>query len=200
MLKRALDLTGAIIGLIMLSPLLAAAAAAIALSSPGPVFFRQVRIGRHGVPFRVFKFRTMRGPEPSAGPMLTIGADPRITPVGRFLRDSKIDELPQLINVLRGEMSLVGPRPEVPKYVEKWTPEQRAVVLSIRPGITGPASIKFRDQTELLARYDDPEAAYEAVVMQEKLKINMEYVRTATVATDLGLILRTLLVVLRLDH
>jgi lipopolysaccharide/colanic/teichoic acid biosynthesis glycosyltransferase len=196
--KRAFDLIGALCGLIVLSPLLMGVGLAIPILSPGPVFFRQVRIGRHGAPFRIFKFRTMTGPEPTSGPILTIGDNPRVTKFGSFLRESKIDELPQLINVVLGHMSLVGPRPEVPKYVEKWTPEQRAVVLSVRPGVTGPASVKFRDQTTLLAQYPDPEAAYENIIMQEKLKICADYIRTATLVTDIGLILQTLLVVFRL--
>ncbi len=198
MFKRAFDLIGAVCGLIVLSPLLIGAGLAVAVLSPGPVFFRQTRVGRHGVPFRIFKFRTMTGPEPTSGPILTIGDNPRVTKFGRVLREFKIDELPQLINVLLGDMSLVGPRPEVPKYVEKWTPEQREIVLSVRPGLTGPASVKFRDQTALLAQYADPETAYETIILPEKLKICADYIRTATLATDIGLILQTLLVVFRL--
>ena len=199
MLKRLFDMVGALGGLIVLSPILICVGIAIPLLSPGPVFFGQIRIGRCGIPFRIYKFRTMTGAEPTAGPILTIGHNARVTPFGHFLRDSKIDELPQLINVLIGDMSLVGPRPEVPKYVEKWTPEQRKIVLSVRPGLTGPASLKFRNQTELLATYADPEAAYETIVMQEKLQINADYIRTATLASDVGLIARTLLAVLRIS-
>ncbi len=200
MFKRVFDFVGAACGLIVLSPLLIGVAIAVAVLSPGPVFFRQVRIGRYGQPFRIFKFRTMTGTEPTSGPILTIGINPRVTPFGHFLRESKIDELPQLINVVLGEMSIVGPRPEVPKYVEKWTDEQRAIVLSVRPGLTGPASIKFRDQTALLAQYDDPETAYETIIMQEKLAICADYIRNADWATDLRLILQTVLVILRISR
>lgn len=200
MLKRLIDFCGALGGLIVLSPLLICVGIAVRVLSPGPVFFRQTRIGRKGKPFQIIKFRTMTGAEPTTGPNLTIGADPRITPFGHFLRESKIDELPQLFNVVMGDMSLVGPRPELPKYVEKWTDEQRAIVLSVRPGVTGPASLKFRDQTELLATFDNPQEAYEKVVMQEKLKICADYIRTATLASDLGLIFRTVLAVLRISR
>ncbi len=200
MLKRLFDLVGALGGLIVLSPLLVSVGIAIALLSPGPVFFSQIRIGRFAKPFRIYKFRTMTGAEPTSGPILTIGHNARVTPFGHFLRDSKIDELPQLYNVLVGDMSLVGPRPEVPKYVEKWTPAQRDIVLSVRPGLTGPASLKFRNQTALLASYADPEAAYETIVMQEKLQINADYIHTATLASDVGVILRTLLAVVRISR
>ena len=200
MLKRVFDVFGTACGLLILAPLFIAVGLAVALGSPGPVFFRQTRIGRYGVMFRIFKFRTMTGAEPTAGPILTIGDNPRVTPFGHFLRESKIDELPQLFNVLVGDMSLVGPRPEVPKYVEKWTPAQREIVLSVRPGLTGPASIKFRDQTALLAQYADPEAAYIDIIMPEKLEICAVYIRSATFATDLRLIFQTLLAVLRLTR
>ncbi|MBL8645210.1 MAG: sugar transferase [Rhodospirillaceae bacterium] len=192
MLKRLFDFFASLAGLAVLAPVFIAVAIAIKLSSPGPVFFRQVRIGRRGKPFRIFKFRTMTGEEPTAGPILTIGANPRVTPVGEVLRLSKIDELPQLINVVLGHMSLVGPRPEVPKYVEKWTPAQREAVLAVRPGLTGPASVKFRNQEEILARYANPEQAYETIVMQEKLAINAAYIKQATFMSDLKLIFQTL--------
>jgi lipopolysaccharide/colanic/teichoic acid biosynthesis glycosyltransferase len=198
MLKRIFDLVGALSGLLVLSPLVLMVAIAIRLESPGPAFFRQVRIGRLGQPFRIFKFRTMRGAEPTSGPILTIGANPRVTKLGAFLRDSKIDELPQLLNVVTGDMSLVGPRPEVPKYVDKWTDEQKRVVLSVRPGLTGPASVKFRDQTDILAQYADPELAYETIIMQEKLKICADYVQHATFMTDITLILKTVLALFRI--
>jgi lipopolysaccharide/colanic/teichoic acid biosynthesis glycosyltransferase len=129
---------------------------------------------------------------------LTIGTNPRVTKLGAFLRDSKIDELPQLLNVIAGDMSLVGPRPEVPKYVEKWTEEQKRVVLSVRPGVTGPASVKFRDQNAILAQYADPELAYETIIMQEKLKICADYVQHATFMTDIVLILKTVLALFRI--
>ena len=200
MLKRAFDVLSAACGLIVLSPLLIGVSIAVAIGSPGPVLFRQTRIGLHGAPFRIFKFRTMSGAEPTSGPILTIGANPRVTPFGHFLRESKIDELPQLFNVLLGDMSLVGPRPEVPKYVEHWTPAQREIILSVRPGLTGPASIKYRDQTTLLAQYPDPEGAYVTIIMPEKLEICAAYIRHATFATDLHLIFQTLLALLRLSR
>ncbi len=192
MLKRLLDFFGALGGLVLLSPVLIAVAIAIKLTSSGPVFFRQIRVGRHGKPFKIFKFRTMTGAEPTSGPILTIGHNPRVTSVGEFLRESKIDELPQLFNVILGHMSLVGPRPEVPKYVEKYTPAQRDIILSVKPGLTGPASLEFRDQTSLLAQYENPEHAYETIVMQEKIAINAEYIRRATFISDLKLILQTI--------
>jgi len=198
MLKRIFDFVGAFGGLLVLSPLLIVVAVAIRMESPGPALFRQVRIGRLGQPFRIFKFRTMRGAEPTSGPILTIGTNPRVTKFGAFLRDSKIDELPQLVNVIAGDMSLVGPRPEVPKYVEKWTEEQKRVVLSVRPGVTGPASVKFRDQNAVLAQYADPELAYETIIMQEKLKICADYVQHATFMTDIVLILKTVLALFRI--
>jgi lipopolysaccharide/colanic/teichoic acid biosynthesis glycosyltransferase len=197
MIKRVFDLVSASLGLLALAPLFLIVAVLIKRESDGPVFFRQVRVGRHGVPFRIIKFRTMRGDEPTAGPILTIGDNPRVTAIGGFLRRTKIDELPQLINVVAGDMSLVGPRPEVPRYVEKWTAEQKTIILSVRPGITGPASVKFRNQTELLATYADPEKAYETIVMQEKLAICADYIRRATFWTDLKLIVQTLAALFR---
>lgn len=197
MFKRALDLLGAAAGLTILAPFFALIGLAILLESPGPIFFRQVRVGRYGAPFRIFKFRTMTGAEPAAGPILTIGDNPRITKLGKVLRDWKIDELPQLVNVLIGDMSLVGPRPEVQKYVDRYTPEQRGLALSVRPGLTGPASLKYRNQTELLARYADPEDAYIKVVMQEKLRLNMDYIPQATFVSDLKLIFQTIFALFR---
>lgn len=198
MLRRAFDQTAAALGLVALSPLLLVVAVAIATGSPGPVFFRQERIGRHGVPFRIFKFRTMRVDAEAVGGQLTVEGDPRITRVGRFLRASKLDELPQLINVVRGEMSLVGPRPEVPRYVALYDDDQRRV-LDVRPGITDPASIRYRDENAVLARADDPEAAYVEVVMPHKLELNLAYLERRTLASDVGVILATLARLLRSD-
>ena len=163
MVKRLFDLLGAALALLLLSPLLLLIALAIRLDSPGPVFFRQLRVGRHGVPFRIHKFRTMAADAP--GLPLTVGADPRITRVGARLRDLRLDELPQLIDVLAGSMSLVGPRPEVPRYVAHYPPELRERVLSVRPGITDPASLLFIDEAELLRRAADPEREYIEVIM-----------------------------------
>jgi lipopolysaccharide/colanic/teichoic acid biosynthesis glycosyltransferase len=190
MAKRVFDFVCSALGLLLLAPLLLLVAAWIRLDSPGPVFFRQERVGRFGVPFRIHKFRTMSHGAP-AGRQITVGADARITRAGAFLRRYKLDELPQLIDVLEGDMSLVGPRPEVPRYVAMYPPDLRDKVLSVRPGITDPASLQFRDESGLLARAADPEREYVEVVMPAKLKLAAQYVERATLATDLQLIGRT---------
>ena len=192
MAKRLFDLLCAVLGLGLLSPLLLLIALWIKLDSPGPVMFRQERVGRYGRPFFIHKFRTMRVDAPALGPQITIGADPRITRSGRWLRASKLDELPQLWDVLRGEMSLVGPRPEVPRYVALYPAELRELVLSVRPGITDPASLSFRHESELLAAAADPEREYVEVVMPAKLRLSAGYVRGAGLLSDLKLILATL--------
>jgi lipopolysaccharide/colanic/teichoic acid biosynthesis glycosyltransferase len=192
MAKRLFDLLAAGLGLIVLSPLLLGIAVWIRRDSPGPALFRQTRVGRGGRPFAIVKFRTMTADAATRGPAITVGADRRITAVGAFLRRTKLDELPQLINVLRGEMSLVGPRPEVPAYVALWPEDLRSLVLSVRPGMTDPASIRFADESAVLARYPDPQAAYRDVIMPEKLRMYAAYVRTAGFVGDLALILRTL--------
>ena len=197
-LKRALDIAIAAFALALLAPLIAIVALLVKLESRGPVFFRQTRVGRHGEPFRIFKFRTMAhagdDDEASAGPELTVEGDARITRVGAVLRRTKLDELPQLIDVLRGTMSLVGPRPEVPRYVEHYTPDERARVLSVRPGITDFASLRYRDENALLARAADPEREYLDVILPSKLRYALDYVEHGSVADDLrvlGLTLRT---------
>jgi len=190
MAKRVFDLVCSALGLLLLAPLLLLVAAWVRLDSPGPVFFRQERVGRFGVPFRIHKFRTMSHEAPQ-GTQITVGADARITRAGAFLRRYKLDELPQLIDVLEGDMSLVGPRPEVPRYVAMYPQELRDKVLSVRPGITDPASLQFRDESGLLARAADPEREYVEVVMPAKLKLAAQYVERATLATDLQLIGRT---------
>ena len=189
--KRAFDIVAAGLGLVLLAPLFVVVAAWIKLVSPGPVFFRQERIGRGGVPFRIHKFRTMRAAPEASGLGLTVGADPRITRAGAFLRRTKIDELAQLIDVLRGDMSIVGPRPEVPRYVADYPPELRAKVLSVRPGITDPASLQFRDESSLLARAADPEREYRDVVLPAKLRLAADYVDSASLGGDLRLIFAT---------
>ncbi|MGZ5252369.1 MAG: sugar transferase [Caldimonas sp.] len=198
MVKRALDFVAALFGLVLLAPLFAVIAAAIKLESPGPVFFRQERVGRHGRPFRIFKFRTMAAaPAGHGGPQVTAAGDSRITRVGAWLRRFKVDELAQLIDVLRGTMSLVGPRPEVPRYVEHYPPEWRERLLSVRPGITDFASVRYRDEGELLAAADDPEREYLEVVLPAKLQYALDYVDNPTLGTDLrvlGLTLRTVFV------
>jgi lipopolysaccharide/colanic/teichoic acid biosynthesis glycosyltransferase len=190
--KRLLDVTAAALGLVLLSPLLLAAAIAVGLDSRGGVFYVQQRIGRHFVPFGIYKFRTMVPLADAAGRQITAGDDPRITRVGRVLRKTKIDELPQLFNVLRGDMSLVGPRPEVPKYVELFRDDYR-YVLSVRPGLTDPASLKYRDEAAILGASDNPERVYVERVLPDKLAIARRYVAQATFWGDLGLIFRTLL-------
>ncbi|MFT3956827.1 MAG: sugar transferase [Piscinibacter sp.] len=194
MAKRMFDLAVASLGLLLLSPLFLLIALAIRLDSPGPVFYRQERVGRGGRPFRIHKFRTMR--DGAGGAQITVGADARITRVGAFLRRSKLDELAQLIDVLEGTMSLVGPRPEVPRYVAMYPAALRDKVLSVRPGITDIASIEYRQESELLARAADPEREYVEVVMPAKLRLAAAYVDQASLATDIRLILRTLGVLL----
>ncbi len=197
MAKRLFDLALAGIGLIVLAPLMIAIGVCIRLDSPGPALFRQQRIGRHGVPFRIHKFRTMALDAPSRGPALTIGADARITRAGRFLRRTKLDELPQLIDVLAGTMSLVGPRPEVPRYVALYPPAIRERVLSVRPGITDPASILYRNENALLAGAADPERVYVTQVLPAKLSSAAKYVDQASLGGDLRLIVATLAALLR---
>ncbi len=192
MAKRLFDIVCAGLGLLLLSPLLLAVAVWIKLDSRGPVMFRQERVGRFGAPFRIHKFRTMRVDAPRLGPQITIGDDARITRSGRWLRATKVDELPQLWDVLRGAMSLVGPRPEVPRYVALYPAELRELVLSVRPGITDPASLSFRNESELLAKAADPEREYVEVVMPMKLRLAADYVRNASLGGDIRLILATL--------
>ena len=192
MAKRVFDLLGAAVALVLLAPLLAAIALWIKLDSPGPVLFRQQRVGRHGRPFAIRKFRTMVADAPMRGPQLTIGDDPRITRAGAFLRRAKLDELPQLIDVLAGHMSLVGPRPEVPSYVAQYPAELRDKVLAVRPGITDPVSLEFADESELLARAADPEREYVEVLLPKKLRAAAAYAEHANLATDLRVIGGTL--------
>ncbi len=190
MTKRAVDLLLALTGLALLWPLLLLAAFWVRLDSPGPILFRQERVGRNGRLFRILKFRTMR-PDTGQGRQITVGEDPRITRSGRWLRATKLDELPQLANVLKGDMSFVGPRPEVPRYVAYYTPEERQV-LELRPGITDLASIKYRNEAAILARATDPEHTYIHQVMRDKLRINLDYARRAGLLADLGVVLLTL--------
>lgn len=190
MMKRLFDLIASGLGLIVLIPLFLIIAIWIKLDSKGSVFYRQVRVGRNNKDFRIFKFRSMRvGAD--KGSLVTIGGrDPRVTRSGYWIRKFKLDELPQLINVFIGDMSLVGPRPEVRHYVDYWTPEQMHV-LDVRPGITDPASIKFRNENELMEKAEDPEKYYIEVIMQEKIKLYLEYVEKHNFWYDLGLIFKT---------
>lgn len=193
-MKRTFDIIASGLGLIVLSPLFLVLAIWIKMDSKGPVFYKQVRVGRNNKDFRIFKFRSMRvGAD--KGSLVTIGGhDPRVTKSGYFIRKFKFDELPQLINVFLGDMSLVGPRPEVRHYVDYWTPEQMHV-LDVRPGITDPASIKFRNENELMEKADDPEKYYIEVIMQEKIKLYLEYVEKHNFFYDLGLIFKTFWVI-----
>lgn len=194
--KRLFDLALALPGLLLLSPLLLVVALLIKLDSRGPALFRQTRVGKHGRPFQILKFRTMVTDAEKRGGQLTTAGDSRITRCGRVLRATKLDELPQLINVVRGEMSLVGPRPEVPRYVEMYTDAQRRV-LDLTPGITDPASIRYRDESAVLAAAEDPETFYVEVVMPEKIRLNLDYAAKASLFGDLGVILRTFACILR---
>ena len=195
-MKRLFDIVASGCGLIVLSPLFLVLAIWIKLDSPGPVFYRQVRVGRGNKDFRIFKFRSMRVGS-DKGSLVTIGGhDPRITRSGYFIRKFKLDEFPQLINVFVGDMSLVGPRPEVRHYVDYWTPEQMHV-LDVRPGITDPASIKFRNENELMEAASDPEKYYIEVIMQEKIKLYLEYVQHHSFLGDIGLIFKTFWVIVK---
>lgn len=190
MAKRVFDLIGAALALALLSPLLLGVALWIKLDSPGPALFRQQRVGRHGVPFRIHKFRTMG--HGAAGPSITVGDDARITRAGRWLRSRRIDELPQFIDVLAGHMSLVGPRPELPQYVAQYPAGLRARVLAVRPGMTDPASLQFIDEAEQLARAADPQREYVEVILPRKLQLAADYADAAGLRSDLCVLARTM--------
>ncbi|MCE5199143.1 MAG: sugar transferase [Armatimonadota bacterium] len=191
LVKRLFDLTCAAVGLLMLLPLMVVISLLIVLGDGRPVLFAQERVGRGGSTFKMLKFRTMVVNAESRGGQLTVGADARVTWLGAFLRKSKVDELPQLFNVVLGDMSLVGPRPEVPRYVELYTPEQREV-LRLPPGITDPASIKYRSEGDILANSPDPEQMYIEKVMPDKIRLNLQYALRSSLITDCGLVLKTL--------
>ncbi len=195
--KRLLDVSVAACGLLLLSPLLLFTALAIKRDSPGPVFFRQVRVGRHGATFRIHKFRTMVADAPVLGLPLTVGADPRITRIGAWLRARRIDELPQLIDVLTGDMSLVGPRPEVPHWVARYPADLRERVLAVKPGITDPSTLAFSDEASLLAAAADPEREYALVILPKKLALAADYADSATLTSDLCVLWRTAALLLR---
>ena len=194
-MKRFFDIIASGCGLLVLSPIFLIMAIWIKWDSKGPVFYRQVRVGRHNKDFRILKFRSMRvGAD--KGSLVTIGGrDPRITRSGHFIRKYKLDEFPQLINVFKGEMSLVGPRPEVRHYVDYWTAEQMHV-LDVRPGITDPASIKFRNENELMEKAENPEDYYINVIMQEKIRLYLEYVENASFWYDIRLVFQTIKVII----
>lgn len=196
MLKRVFDVLLSAFGLVILSPLLLICAVWVLVDSKGPVFYKQDRVGRKGLIFKLIKFRSMKTGSDRSG-LLTIGGrDARITRSGYYLRKYKVDELPQLFNVIRGDMSLVGPRPEVPKYVALYTPEQR-LVLEVRPGITDWASLKYFDENEILGKTENPEQVYINEIMPIKLSINIEYLHSRSLLTDFKIILLTLRRIIR---
>ena len=188
--KRVIDFLLSLFGLILLAPVLIAVSAVIALSSPGPVLFRQQRAGKNGKPFWILKFRSMIDGAERMGGGVTPNNDPRVTPVGRFLRKWKLDELPQLWNVLKGDMSFVGPRPEIPAYVAGYSADQKTV-LNVRPGITDPASLRYRNEGRVLGTSSDPDRLYREEILPDKLRLNLQYVRNISFARDLLLILST---------
>jgi len=194
-LKRLLDVVAAAVGLVVLSPLMAVIALAIRWDSPGPVFYRAKRVGKGGKLFLMYKFRTMVADAEKMGPSITVKDDPRITRVGRFLRKTKLDELPQLINVLKGEMSLVGPRPETPSMVEHYTPEQRRV-LEVTPGITGLAQLYYSNEEEML-NPDNWHEEYVRKILPHKLTLDLLYIEHRSLALDLTIIGRTILKLVR---
>lgn len=193
--KRAMDIVISGAALVVLSPVLLLVALLIKIDDPGPVFYRQVRVGKDGKTFRIFKFRSMVVDADKKGLQITVGRDPRITRMGAFLRKTKLDELAQLINVFVGDMSFVGPRPEVPRYVELYTPYQRQVLL-VRPGITDYASIAYRNENDLLAGAQDPEKMYIETIMPDKIELNMKYLHEISPLTDIRLIFKTIAAVI----
>lgn len=197
MTKRMFDLLLSTLGLVLLSPAMLLIALAVRIDSPGPAFFRQERVGRHGARFRIHKFRTMVADAPARGPAVTPEHDPRITRVGRWLRHYRLDELPQLIDVLRGAMSLVGPRPELPRFVDRYPAELRAAVLAVRPGITDPASLAHLDESALLAGSADPERDYVEKILAPKLRLQARYAARATLRSDIAVLGRTLAALVR---
>lgn len=193
--KRVFDLVSSVIGLVVLAPILVLVSLFVWLGDRGPVFFRQERVSRGGRIFRIHKFRTMR--VANTGSQVTSANDDRITPLGKVLRKTKLDELPQLIDVALGDMSLVGPRPEVPRYVAMWGDEARAEILSVRPGITDPAAIAYRNEQDELAAAEDPEAHYTQVILPRKVAMYRDYVRNRSFTGDIKVILGTLAAVFR---
>lgn len=190
--KRIFDFLVSLIGIIILSPIFVIVSIAIKLDSRGEVLFLQKRVGRYGKEFNIYKFRTMVIDAEKIGKQITVGKDSRITRVGAFLRKFKIDELPQLFNVLKGDMSLVGPRPEVPKYVALYNEEQRHV-LDVRPGITDMASLRYKDENDILGKVDNPEEYYINIIMRDKLNLNLEYIEKSNLFFDIYLIIKTII-------
>jgi len=197
MMKRLFDFFASFYGLILLTPIFVLAALWIKIDSRGPIFFRQERVGFQGTLFRIHKFRTMVSDAEKKGMQITVGVDSRITAVGSILRKYKLDELPQLIDVFVGDMSLVGPRPEVPKYIDCYSDDEKHDVLSVKPGITDNASIEFRNENELLASSDDPEATYINEVLPKKIALYRKYVRERSFFGDVAIIFKTIFLVLK---
>lgn len=191
-IKRIFDFLLSLIGIIIISPILIIVSILIKLDSKGNILFLQKRVGRYGKEFNIYKFRTMVSDAEKLGKQITVGNDSRITKVGAFLRKYKIDELPQLFNVLKGDMSLVGPRPEVPRYVKLYNDEQKKV-LNVRPGITDMASLRYKDENEILGKVDNPEEYYINVIMKDKLELNLEYIEKSNIFFDLYLIIKTVI-------
>jgi len=190
--KRIFDFICSTLGLIVLSPVLLAIAIKIKTGSDGPVFFRQIRVGEKNEEFEILKFRTMVVDAEKLGRQITVGNDNRITKIGAFLRKYKLDELPQLINVFKGDMSLVGPRPEVPRYVKLYNETQRKV-LEVKPGITDLASIRYRDENDLLGEAENPDDFYINTIMPDKLALNLEYINNNNIFVDIYIILKTII-------
>jgi len=196
-MKRLFDFIASFFGLILLAPIFVLAALWIKIDSRGPIFFRQERVGFQGEGFRIHKFRTMVLDAEKKGKQITVGADSRITTVGSFLRKYKLDEIPQLIDVLAGDMSLVGPRPEVSKYIDCYSDDEKFDVLSVKPGITDNASIEFRDENELLASSKDPEATYISEVLPKKIALYRQYVRERSFFGDVAIIFKTIFLIIK---
>lgn len=190
MLKRVFDIVVTLTGLIVFSPLVLVIAALIKLDSPGPIFYRAPRVGKDGHLFRMYKLRTMIADADKIGPAITVDQDRRITRIGALLRKSRLDEIPQLINVLRGEMSMVGPRPEAPYYVERYSSEQREV-LEVKPGMTGPAQIAFRHEEEALSNPERLDDEYMNVILPPKLALDLEYIERRSFIVDVRILLQT---------
>jgi len=190
--KRIFDLVCSTLGLIVLSPVFIFISIRIKSGSDGPIFFKQIRVGERSKEFEILKFRTMVVDAEKLGRQITVGNDSRITKIGAFLRKYKLDELPQLINVFKGDMSLVGPRPEVPRYVKLYNEEQRKV-LEVKPGITDLASIRYRDENELLGEAENPDEFYINTIMPDKLALNLEYIRRNNIFLDIYIILKTII-------
>ncbi|BEP38040.1 O-antigen biosynthesis protein WlbG [Variovorax sp. V59] len=197
MAKRVFDISVALVALLVLSPILAAIAVWIKLDSPGPALFRQERVGLAGRCFQILKFRTMRHDSETDGSLITVGEDARITRAGAFLRRYKLDEFPQFFNVLCGEMSVVGPRPEVPRFVALYSSDVKKIILSVQPGITDPGSLAFRNESSLLAKAPDPESHYVNLVLPIKLEHSIQYVHTRNFWSDIQIIGRTLAAIFR---